>query len=235
MVRNEQIERKVRHNVFDEYTERLLFRLQGQGFFEELVSAIGVGKEANVFTARKKDGSFVIVKIYRLEACNFNKMYSYIRQDPRYLSVSNQRRKTIFFWVEREYRNLLKAREVIRVPTPHTRRDHVLVMELIGHGNTPSQLLKDATPEDPKAFFDEVIAMVEKLWRAGLVHADLSEFNIINHEERPVFIDMSQSTVTENHEAREYLRRDLTIICKHFRKLKVASDPEKLFERITRN
>lgn len=233
MSRNAREEWKVRHNVFDEYTNRLLFRLQGQGVFEELVSMIALGKEANVFSAIKKDGSTVIVKIYRLEACNFNKMYSYIRQDPRYLSVSSQRRKTIFAWVEREYRNLLKAREAIRVPTPYTRRDHILVMEMIGHGVTPSQLLKDATPENPAQFLEEIVAMVERLWAAGLVHADLSEFNIINHEGHPVFIDLSQSTTTENHEAKEYLLRDMTSICRYFKKHKVTADPEKLCTRIT--
>ena len=87
---------KVYGNVFDEFTNRHIFKLGSQGHFNELVSAYRMGKEANIFIADTKDGKDVIVKIYRLENCNFNKMFQYLSQDERYDNLKGQRRTIIF-------------------------------------------------------------------------------------------------------------------------------------------
>jgi RIO kinase 1 len=207
---------KVYKNVFDNFTERTIFDLTGQGHFDELSSPIALGKEANIFTANKKD-DLVIVKIYRLESCNFNKMYSYIAGDPRFTGLEKQRRKVIFSWVQREYRNLLKAREVIKVPKPIAFKNNVLVMEFIGD-DEPAPMLKDHMPENKQKFFNEIIDNIIKLKKSGLVHADLSDFNILNHNEKPIFIDFSQGTTVENPNAKEYLERDLKNIINAFKK-----------------
>lgn len=233
MVRDSRADFKTYGNVFDNFTFRLLHKLQSQGYFEELQSPVALGKEANVFTALTKDNEIVIVKIYRLENCNFNKMHEYIRQDPRYLGMPKSKRKTIFSWVQREYRNLLKAREAIRVPTPIAHKEHVLVMELIGYDGEVSPLLKDNRPEDPATFFDDILSAIKKLWHeAGIVHGDLSEFNIINHEEQPVIIDFSQATITDCRDAVHLMERDLQNLCTFFKKLGVDRDPEVLFKEI---
>lgn len=232
MVRDSREDFKTYGNVFDNFTNRLLFKLSSQGYFEELQSVVAPGKEANVFTARTQEG-YVIVKIYRLESCNFNKMYEYIRNDSRYVGMPKSRRKTIFSWVQREYRNLLKAREHVRVPTPIAHRDHVLVMELIGHNDAVSPLLKDAHPDDPQDFFDKLIHIMRVLWQdAGLVHGDFSEFNIINHEENPVIIDFSQATLKESPGAIELLERDVKNICRFFAKQGVEADEEQVVASI---
>ena len=101
MARKWKEEWKVYENVFDNYTYRNLFKLQSKGYFESLLSPISVGKEANVFSAITKDQKLVIVKIYRLQTCNFNKMYDYIKLDPRYEHLKKQRRKIIFAWTQR--------------------------------------------------------------------------------------------------------------------------------------
>ena len=63
---------KTRNNVFDAFTERNLFELASKGLFdEETMSPIKIGKEANVFSVTK-DGEKRVVKIYRLETCDFN-------------------------------------------------------------------------------------------------------------------------------------------------------------------
>lgn len=232
MVRDSREAFKTYGNVFDNFTLRLIHKLSGQGFFEELANTVALGKEANVYTAKTQDG-YVIIKIYRLESFNFNKMYEYIRQDPRYVGMPKSRRKTIFSWVQREYRNLLKAREAVRVPTPMAFKDHILVMELIGNSNEVSPLLKDNHPQDPSVFFDLLIQAMHDLWhKAGLVHGDLSEFNIINHEEKPVLIDFSQATLKEAHAAMELLDRDIKNICKFFAKLGIKADETTVQERI---
>jgi len=230
MVRNNREEWKTYDNVFDNFTNRLLFKLASQGHFDEIETIVAPGKEANVFIARKGD-DHVIVKIYRLN-CNFNTMHEYIRQDPRYVGMPKSRRKTIFSWVQREYRNLLKAREFIRVPTPIAFKDHVLVMELIGNEVSVSPTLKNSPPKNPEDFFDKLLIDVHALWHGGLVHGDLSEFNILNHNESPIIIDFSQSTTTNAHDARKYLERDLENLCRFFTKRGLVVSYSKTLERV---
>ncbi len=221
---------KTLKHVFDDFTERNLFKLSARGYFDELESPVSMGKEGNIFTARKRDKK-VIVKIYRLSTCDFFKMYEYLRADPRF-KVEKQQRKIIFVWAKREYSNLLKARKAgVRVPTAHGFLSNILVMEMIGDEG-PAPLLKYAPPKDAKKFFKEVLLQMKKLHKAGMVHADLSAFNIINFNEKPYLIDLSQSTTKENPRYEEFLKRDIKNVCSYFKKLKLKIDEEKILAEI---
>ena len=230
MAKKHKEEWKIYKNVFDSATLLNLHKLSSRGHFDELASPVALGKEANIFIALK-DRQKIIVKIYRVENCNFNKMYKYIAPDPRFASMKKRRRLVIFSWVQREYRNLLKAREVIRVPTPIAVKDNILIMEFIGR-KEPAPLLKNMPPKDPGQFFKKIIDNIKALYKLGLVHADLSEFNILNIEEEPVFIDFSQATVVEHPEAKDFLKRDIGNIVKHFGKMGLKLDGEKVYNKI---
>jgi RIO kinase 1 len=147
------------------------------------------------------------------------------------MEVKNRRRLVIFKWVQREYRNLLLAREKINVPTPIAFQNNILVMESIGN-DSPAPQVKDRHPKDPKDFSKKVMLSIKDLAKLGLVHADLSEFNILNHNETPFFIDFSQSTSTQDPMAMEYLERDLENVMRFFRKLKVNIDKDTEFKKI---
>jgi RIO kinase 1 len=231
MPRESREEWKTYKNVFDQAALLNLEKLRSEGHFDELQSPIALGKEANIFTASKGEDT-IIVKIYRVENCNFNQMYRYIAPDPRFAGLKKRRRLVIFSWVQREYRNLLKAREVIRVPKPITVKDNVLLMEFIGRDNELAPMLKDAKPKNPKDFFDKTIKSIKALYDVGLVHADLSEFNILNFEEEPVFIDLSQATTTAHPQAQEFMERDIHNIVKFFKKLGLKADEKEVLEKI---
>lgn len=226
---------KVFENVFDNHSLRNLFKLSSEGHFKELRSPISKGKEANIFTADTDSGRQVIVKIYRLETCSFNKMYSYIKADPRFIGMKKQRRQIIFAWTQREYRNLMKARELnVRVPKPLTFKDNILVLEMIGD-TVPAPQLKDSMPEtkkELKEMFDEIVLFIRNLYKGKLVHGDLSGFNILNNNGTLVFIDFSQSTVTDNPEAEELLERDVENICTLFRKYGFDADKQQTLKKI---
>ena len=225
-------EYKTLKNVFDLFTEKNLFKLISQGYIDGLHSPLSIGKESNVFTA-KKDGEIRIVKIYRLQTCDFNRMYDYIKVDPRYSALSSKRRDVIFAWAHREYRNLLKAREAeVRVPTPYAVLQNILVMEFIGDEDGAARKLKDRKPEEPEKYFKEVVEQMRRLYKAGLVHADLSGFNILNFDEKPVLIDMSQTTPLDNPNARDFLKRDVHNICTLFKKWDVKADEEDVLKKI---
>lgn len=222
---------KTDKGVFDEFTHRNLFELQSRDFFESLISPLEVGKESNVFIA-KKGKKKIIVKIYRLQNCDFNKMYDYIRKDPRYEYLKKHRREIIFAWTQREYRNLIKAHDLgIKVPQVITCLQNIIVEEFIGDEQAAPQL-KDAIPKNPQKFFDQVIKDMKTLYKGGLIHGDLSAFNILNYKEKPYFIDFSQSTVTKTPNSEELLFRDLTNIVNFFKKLGIRADTDQLFQKI---
>ena len=224
---------KTRHGVFDEFTNRTLFKLITKGHFEGLESPINIGKESNVFSAITKEGHRVIVKIYRLETCDFNIMHSYIKDDPRYANLKDKKRKVILAWVQREYRNLMNARDAqVSVPIPIAFLNNVLVLEFIGKNADIAPMLKDGKPKNKKEFFGKIVENMRKLYKAGLVHADLSAFNILNFEENPVFIDMSQATTKEHPRAEEFLARDTRNICAFFNKIGFKVDEKSILKKI---
>ncbi len=223
---------KTDKGVFDEFTKRTLFELQSKGMFDEVNIPLKVGKESNVFVA-KHEGKNIIIKIYRMQNCDFLRMFGYIKQDPRYNFLKQHRRQVIMAWTQREYKNILRAQKSgTRVPAPLAWRNHILVEEFIGDGDIAAPPLKDCPPQNPNKFFEDLIIQVQKMYAGGLVHGDLSSFNILNHNEKPVIIDFSQSTLTKTPNAQELLIRDIKNITNYFIKLGVKCQTEELLQKI---
>ena len=223
---------KIYKNVFDQFTIRSLEELRNKHHINKVVSPVMTGKESNVFLAESPEG-IVIVKIYRLQSCNFNTMFSYIKSDPRFMEIKNRRRVVILKWVEREFKNLHIANKHINVPEPLALENNIVVMESIGD-NRPAPQLKDALPQDMEEFRDSILEQYMKLVEHELIHADLSEFNILNHEEVPYFIDFSQATDLMDPRAVEYAERDLNNIKRFFTKYKVDVDVQKPLQSVVK-
>jgi len=219
---------KTYKNVFDNHTLRALYKLATEGHFDELVSPVTLGKEANIFVADKGD-SEVIVKIYRLEVADFTRMYRYIRGDPRFMGLAGSRRKVIFAWCQREFRNLLLMRELgVPAPTPIAFKDNVLVMEMIGE---PAPL-KYEKPRDAKGFFDILTDAMRRMHKGQIVHGDLSEFNIINDKDKPVLIDFSHGTPKASPIYAELLERDIANVSRFASKCGVDLSVQSLRAKI---
>lgn len=235
MVQLRKQERKTFEGALDHFTLKTLSDLISKGYFEQgSLIPVSTGKESKVFIGLKNDEK-VIVKVYRLETCDFNRMYRYIADDPRFSGLKKKKRKIIFAWAQREYRNLMNAREAdVSAPIPYAFKNNVLVMSFIGDEEVAPKLSKQF-PKNPKKFFEEVVKNAKKFYKHGFIHADLSAFNILNHRERPVFIDLSHATPVNNPNAEEYLRRDVKNVSNFFKKLGVKIDEEKVYEKITRN
>ena len=224
---------KTMNDVFDEFTIRNLFVLSRKDHFvEDTLSPLSIGKEANVFTASATDGGRVVVKIYRLETADFNSMYDYIGADPRYTSLKKKQREVIFAWCQREYRNLMACREAgVRAPLPLAFLKNILVMTQVGD-ESPAQKIKDDIPKHPQKFFAETIEQIKKLFHYGYVHSDLSKFNILNLNQHPILIDVSQMIPTNAPNAHEYLQRDVVNVADFFRRLGVRIDDDKVFKEV---
>ena len=111
-------------------------------------------------------------------------------------------------------------------------------MQFIGDEQTGevSQRLKQAPPKYPKKFFEKLIENVRLLYqKAHLVHADLSEYNILNWRETPVLIDFSQATPIDAANAEELLDRDIRNMIVYFKKQGVEMTKEELKKRIIKS
>ena len=113
-------------------------------------------------------------------------------------------------------------------------------MEFIGKDGVPMPQLKDVrlTTEEASHIFNLLVDYMNRLYsRAKLVHADLSEYNILvdMNKMEPVIIDMGQSVLTSHFNAETYLRRDVANIARFFGKLNIPADENNMISIIKKN
>lgn len=243
---NDRVRIKDKHDratveqVLDPRTRMILFKLLSNGTITEINGCISTGKEANVYHATSKDGQDFAIKIYKTSILVFKDRDKYVTGEYRFRHgyCKSNPRKMVRTWAEKEMRNLVRMfGEGIRVPEPILLRGHVLVIRFIGKDGWPAPKLKDVEISLSKAceLYRDCIVMMWTLYnKCKLVHADLSEFNILYHEGKLVVIDVSQSVEHEHPQALLFLRKDCTNISDFFRKKGVATMTVKeLFDFIT--
>jgi RIO kinase 1 len=225
---------KVRQAVYDEPTLMNLYALASKGVIDALGGPLATGKEANIFSARGQ-GKDLAVKIYRIATSSFKAMQDYLKGDPRFGNVRGTKKAVISAWAKKEFRNLKRAEEAgVRVPHPLAVRENILVMELVGEMPTPALPLKEVhlPVEEARRVYDRLAHYISLLYnRAGLVHADLSEFNILYHH-GPVLIDMGQSVTLDHPMAKKFLERDIASVARYFKKAYGFGSEEEIWERL---
>lgn len=228
--------RAVIESVFDERTIFNLNKLLVNGPLKQIEGVISAGKEANVYLAYDKDNNEVAVKIYKIDSNTSRWMRKYIIGDPRFKKIPNNVSKVIFLWASKEFKNLKRAYKVgLRVPKPIYIKNNILIMEYIGFESIPAPVLKDIrNPKDPMDLFEEILDFIKILYqKAKLVHGDLSEFNILYHNQTPVVIDISQAVSIQHPKAEVYLARDIKNIYNYFEKLGVKiPDPNEFYYEV---
>ena len=131
--RKDNSERKTGNEIFDKITLETLYKLANQGYIDILNGAISTGKEANVLTGITDDEKYVAVKVYRIATSDFKKMDYYLKGDPRFNVKTKNKRKIIYSWVTKEFKNLTRLYSAgVNVPEPITSANNVLLIEFIG-------------------------------------------------------------------------------------------------------
>ncbi|XP_075978660.1 RIO kinase 1 [Anticarsia gemmatalis] len=243
---NERIRIKDKHDrataeqVMDPRTKMILFKLLNRGIINEINGCISTGKEANVYHATSKDGKDYAVKIFKTSILVFKDRDKYVSGEYRFRNgyCRSNPRKMVRTWAEKEMRNLVRMYNAnLRVPEPVILRSHVLVMSFMGEDGWPSPKLKDVeiSQSTARSLYRDCIMMMWKMFNiCKLVHADLSEFNMLYHQGNVVIIDVSQSVEHDHPHAFEFLRKDCTNISDFFRKRGVATlTVKELFDFIT--
>ena len=217
---------KTVEEVFDSFTLSHVFRLEKKGIIWELKGVVSSGKEARVYLGKDKRGNDIAVKIYLSATAEFRKsIKKYIIGDPRFENIPRGNfRKLIYEWTRKEYRNLKKMKKSgVRVPEPYAFSGNVLVMEFLGKSGYRAPLIveviEELSIEEIQAYFDDIIENYKRmLCEAGLIHADLSEYNIMIWQDKPWIIDVSQAVALGHPNAQEFLERDIVNIFRFFGK-----------------
>jgi RIO kinase 1 len=228
-------DRRTFGEVFDKQTLLRLGKLISDKIINQVDFPLSTGKEANLFRGTTPEHTFVAIKIYRTSTMTFKHIASYIQGDPRFKSGFTNRRDIIEEWAKKEFKNLDKLLQAdVRVPAPLRRLHNILVMEYIGDTHQAAPLLNDTPLKNPQKIFDEIITFISRMYNAGIVHADLSEYNILMFKQKPYLIDVGQAVLLEHPSSSEFLKRDIHNIVHYFKKYRITQNEEELFEKLTK-
>lgn len=220
----DKADRATVEQVLDPRTRMILFKILNKGVICEINGCISTGKEANVYHATNADGYERAVKVYKTSILIFKDRDRYVTGEFRFRHgyCKHNPRKMVKTWAEKEMRNLTRMHQAgIPCPEPIILRSHVLVMDFIGTDGWPAPLLKDVTLSESKSreLYLQCIQIVRNIfWKCRLVHADLSEFNMLYQQDQLYVIDVSQSVEHDHPHALEFLRKDCSNVTDFFKK-----------------
>lgn len=225
---------KVEASVFDDATYAALYKLVQDGHLSALGGPISTGKEANVYEAVGDDEEPLAIKIYRITASDFRDMAEYLTGDPRFEGIRGDKLGVVLAWVSKEYANLERAmRAGVRVPEPIAVERNVLVMEYLNTDGQRAKRLSEVRVENPEIAYEVVEEYMRRLYDAGLVHGDLSEYNMVIQDDQLFFLDMGQAVTVHHPNADEFLRRDCENVTAFFRRQGYEIDADACYSAVT--
>ena len=231
-----------------------LSSLISDGIIEEVLRPLQSGKEAQVFIVRFEE-TLCVAKVYKKSNNRSFKNRAAYTEGRKVRNSRQQRameRKSSFGkdaieneWYQSEYQMLRRLSSTeLRIPTCHSFIDNVLIMEFIQSSpGEPAPRLADIsfTPEEAEKMLLFLVRQVVIMLCEGVVHGDLSDFNILMTDEGPVIIDFPQAIDTaHNRNARRFLIRDVRNLTSfmgrfapHLRKRKYGEEMWALYEQGT--
>ena len=244
---NDKQEKATSTMALDPKSRLIIFRMVDSNILERLNGAVSTGKEAVIFHAEGGISEEVIVpkecaiKVFKTTLNEFKNREKYIAEDYRFRNRFSKQnpRKVIHMWAEKEFHNLTRMRLAqMNCPDVVLLKKHILVMSFLGKDGKPAPKIREATltVEEVDQAYNQTVSMMQTLYhQCQLVHADLSEYNILWHEHKCWFIDVSQAVEPTHPHALEFLYRDCGNVCNFFSRLgaKDAVEPAQLFSSIT--
>ncbi|KAI1857893.1 uncharacterized protein JN550_012968 [Neoarthrinium moseri] len=229
----DKADRATSDQVLDQRTRMILLQMINRDVLGEVHGAISTGKEANVYgaVAYEADGSRIqrAVKVYKTAILSFKDRERYITGEHRFKSGAEKgnNRKMVKLWAEKEFRNLRRIHAAgIPCPEPIHLKLHVLAMGFLGdRRGWAYPRLRDATIDGDDAdqvwhsLYLQLMGVMRRMYQVcRLVHADLSEYNILYNDKKLYIIDVSQSVEHDHPRSLEFLRMDIKNTGDFFRK-----------------
>lgn len=248
-------DRATNEQVLDPRTRMILLQMINRNVVSEVNGCISTGKEANVYHALSRPHAEGCepadaplqraIKVYKTSILVFKDRDKYVTGEYRFrqgYSKSNNR-AMVKVWAEKEMRNLRRIHASgIPCPEPVLLRLHVLVMGFLGDKKgIAAPRLKDVELSDVdvdrtwKMLYLQLLGYIRILYQTcRLVHADLSEYNVLYHEDKLWLIDVSQSVEHDHPRSLEFLRMDIKNVDGFFRRKGVDVLSEKsVFDFVT--
>ncbi|MGB1286440.1 MAG: RIO1 family regulatory kinase/ATPase [Aggregatilineales bacterium] len=220
----------------------------------DVLSQVKGGKEASVYRCEAhesvEDKLFLAAKVYRprqFRQLRNDKMYRQGRmtlgddgkevRDDR--SVRAIGKKSAYgqqvahtSWLMHEYKTMQMLYDAgASIPKPYAAGENAILMEYFGDDLMPAPTLNtvDLSIDEALKLFESTLKNIDILLRHGLIHGDLSAYNILYWQGDIVLIDFPQVVNIENNEnAKFILHRDITRICEYFQKQGIDCDAEEL-------
>jgi RIO kinase 1 len=225
------------------------------GFFEQkwitdVLSKIKIGKEANVYLCRSGEAvlaPLVAVKIYR------PRMFRNLKNDHLYRDgraslnedgniirdlgmLKAQHKRSLYgeeirlqSWIAYEYLSLQKLHASgVDVPRPYEMGANAILMEYVGDEQTAAPTLNSVSlgKAEAKGLYERLMADIDIMLGHGIVHADLSAYNVLYWQGRGVLIDFPQVISPHgNRNAYQIFQRDVYRLCQYFQRQGVRCDP----------
>ncbi|CAJ0754348.1 24754_t:CDS:10, partial [Entrophospora sp. SA101] len=238
---SDKSDRATTEQVLDPRTRIILFKLINSNLIYEINGCISTGKEANVYHATTESNDHRAIKVYKTSILIFKDRDRYVTGEFRFRHGYNKHnpRKMVKLWAEKEMRNLKRLWQAnLPCPEPILLKLHVLVMSFLGDKNGWAYpRLKDANIKSdiyPELYYQIIKNMRIMFHKCRLVHADLSEYNLLYNSRKLYIIDVSQSVEHDHPHALGFLRKDCDNITEYFRKKDVkVMNIKELFDFIT--
>ena len=232
-------DRATSEQVLDPRTRMILLQMINRNIVSEVHGCLSTGKEANVYhalsTPQSTDSETAsatlqrAIKVYKTSILVFKDRDKYVTGEFRFRQGYNKgsNRAMVKVWAEKEMRNLKRIHTSgIPCPEPIHLRLHVLVMGFIGNSRgIPAPRLKDVELEGTdiearwRALYLQLLGYMRVMYQiCRLVHADLSEYNILHHQDKLWIIDVSQSVEHDHPRSLEFLRMDVKNVSEFFRR-----------------
>ena len=216
--------------VFNKPTLMSIYKLMNKKVIKWVNGIISSGKESRVYYAMGWKGELAL-KIYLTTSLEFKKgLIQYLMVDPRFPRIRHDTFYLVKLWAKKEYTNLKEMySKGVPVPKPIALHNNVLVMEFIGKDGLRAPLLREASLSNPQKIYFLLLNAMEKMVReVGLVHGDLSEYNVMILDDSIYIIDVSQAVPITLPISIELLKRDIRNINNYFAELgvEIISDEE---------
>ena len=201
-----------------------------EGLVDEVICQLMSGKEAMVYVVRC-GADIRCAKVYKeIDKRSFRHSVAYtegrkVKNSRRARAVNKGtrygRKVQYDAWQSVEVDSLYRlAAAGVRVPRPHTFFDRVLLMELVTDacGNAAPRLNDvTLTAEQSREYHRALLRQVVRMLCAGVVHGDLSKYNVLVSKEGPVIIDLPQAVdAASNSNVRSLLLRDVDNLTAYF-------------------
>jgi len=209
---------------FDAYDLVALSDFVKRNRVKSIGEQIGVGKESIVYDALGEIP--LAIKFHRQGRTSFKhvrRLRDHLTDLPKvpWLYAASLAARREFQVMERLY-------PAVSIPRPVAVSRHALAMEFV-YGPQ----LNKITLSDPEDGLDMILEEVGKAWDRGIVHADLSEFNIIIADAGPKLIDWPQAVDIAHPHSQELLERDISNVLRFFeRKYKIVMPLEKALQLV---